>query len=165
MKIKLAISLIILFITNFSFGQLKIEDLQVDTTITGFHFVENRNNTKVFTPTGKSEMIFKNMPVFYITLFSDATYQTSKNKVENTLSVVDAYGNTASDVIKKDTIINGCQSYIISFTETDGGTGQKDLIFTGFIIKGNVAIIFECDDFDNGKYTDKLKKTFYSLKI
>ena len=52
MKIKLTILFVTLFVSHFSFGQIKLEDLNIDTTITGFHYAVDFQGTKVFTKNG-----------------------------------------------------------------------------------------------------------------
>jgi len=74
-------------------------------------------------------------------------------------------GYQIKDFVEKDTTLKGNNAYYISYTETDNKTNYKNLVFNAFVITGNTLILFTSGDLDNGKYSDKFKKTFYSIKL
>jgi hypothetical protein len=164
MKIKLTTLLSSVFISLFSFGQIGVEDLKVDTTITGFHFAADFQGTFVYTLNGKADLNTINPSAFAITIMSDATYQAALDQINNLLNMSIQNGYAHSDIIKKDTIINGNNAYYTSLTETQNGTDYKNLIFYAFYIKDKKALFFLSGDLNNGKYIEKFKKTFCSTK-
>src|SRR5947209_2971931 len=55
MKLKLTLLSLALLAFTFSFGQIKLEDLNVVTSITGFHFAADFQGTQVFTKNRSSD--------------------------------------------------------------------------------------------------------------
>ena len=68
MKIKLTAVLLTVLVSQLSFGQTKLEDLKVDTTITDFHFAADFQGTKVFTKNGSSDIQTINPTAFSFTI-------------------------------------------------------------------------------------------------
>jgi len=166
MNIKLLVFLVTLFTSQLSFGQIKIEDLKIDTNITGFHFAANFQGTIVYTPNGKADIGSQTKPsAFSISILPNATPLTARLQIEQFLSwsVKDGYQHT--DVVNKDTIVNGTKLYSVSLTETLKGTEYKNRVFHGFFIKDNSAVIFISGDLDNGKYIEGFEKTFYRITM
>ena len=59
---KYSIAILLLVISNISFGQLKLEDLQIDTTITGFHLA-----AEIYVREGEEVIlyVFRNEGIIY----------------------------------------------------------------------------------------------------
>jgi hypothetical protein len=74
-------------------------------------------------------------------------------------------GYKISDVIKKDTTLKGSPAYYISYIETDAKENYKNLVFNAFVIKDKTLILFTSGDLDKGKYFDKFRQTFYTIKL
>jgi len=165
MKLRSTAFLLTFFVSILSYGQLKIEDLKIDTTITSFQFAADWSGTMVYTPNGKSDLKTINPSAFSFTLYPNATYKAAIQEIDNLILMSTQNGYIHSDVIRRDTIINGYKALFISFTETQNGTNYKNFVFDAIIMKDNTAIIFVSGDLDNGKYIEKFKKTFYSIKL
>jgi hypothetical protein len=165
MKIKLRALLPILFVSGFSFGQSKVTDIKVDSSITGFHFAANFQGTLVYTIHGKSDLTTVNPTAFSISLLPNATYELALTQIDNYLSYSTRNGYTHSDILRKDTTVNGNKGFYTTLTETLKGTDYRNLVFHAFYIKDNTAVLFISGDLDNGKYIENFKKTFYSLKF
>ncbi len=163
MKIKLLI--LASLICHICFGQIKIEDIHIDTTITGFHFAADFQGTMVYTLNGKADLNTINPSAFSFTIYPDASYQAAVKQIDQLLEMSIQNGYKHSDIIKKDTTVNGNKVYCISLTETQKGTDYKNLIFHGFYMKGNTAILFISGDLSNGKYIEGFKKTFYAAQL
>jgi hypothetical protein len=165
MKIKLIVLLLTLFVSQFSFGQIKVEDLKVDTTITGFHFAANFQGTLIYTQNGKADLNTINPSAFSFTIMTNASYQAALEQIELLLNMSRQDGYTHSDIVKKDTTINGNKAYYISFIETRKDTDYKNLVFDAFYIKENTILLFISGDLNNGKYIENFKRTFYDTKL
>jgi hypothetical protein len=165
MKIKLTILLMTFFISHFSLGQIKFEDLKVDTTITGFHFAANFQGTYVYTVNGKSDLNTINPSAFSFSILPNTTMKVAIGEIENLFTMSKQNGYNIADIIGKDTVINGYKAFILSYTETEKKTDYKNLVFNAVIMKENTAIIFVSGDLDKGKYLDNFKKTFYTTKL
>ena len=152
-------------VSNYSFGQINLEDLKVDTTITGFHFAADFNGMKVFTKNGSSDMQTTNPTAFSFFIDSHMTAITAKEQFEMLLKMSELNGLNISDVLKKDTILKGNDAYYLSYTETDISRNYKNVVFNAFVIKDGTLILFTSGDLDKGKYFDKFRKTFYSIKL
>jgi hypothetical protein len=74
-------------------------------------------------------------------------------------------GYKIDDLAEKDTILNDYRAYYISYIETDDKANYKNSVFNAFVSKEGTLILFTGGDLDNGKYIDKFKKTFYSIKL
>lgn len=165
MKLKLTILLVAFFVTTFSFGQIKLEDLKIDTTITGFHFAADFQGTKVFTKNGSSDIQTINPTAFSFTIAPNMTAASAKEQLDMLRNMSKQNGYKISDLLTKDTTINGNNAYYISYVETDDKNNYKNIVFNSFVIKNKTLILFVSGDLDNGKYIDKFKKTFYSIKL
>lgn len=165
MKIKLTILLLTFLVSNFSFGQIKLEDLKVDTTITGFHFAADFQGTNVFTKNGSSDIQTINPTAFSFTLAPNMSATIAKEQLEMLLNMSVQNGYKISDVVKKDTTLKGNNAYYISYTETDNKNNYKNFIFNAFVIKDGTLILFTSGDLDKGNYFDKFRKTFYSIEL
>lgn len=165
MKIKLTIFLLGFFATSISFGQIKIEDLKVDTTITGFHFAADFQGTQVYTKNGSPDISTVNPTAFSFTIAPDMSSADAKFQLEQLLNMSKQNGYKITDIAKKDTTLNGNTAYYISYIETDDKDNYKNFIFNAFIIKDQTLILFTSVDLDNGQYIGKFKKTFYNIKL
>jgi hypothetical protein len=165
MKLKLTILSLTFLVSNFSFGQIKLKDLKVDTTITGFHFAADFQGTTVFTKNGPSDIQTINPTAFSFTIASNMTAARAKMQLEMLSNMSVQNGYTISDLVKKDTTLKGNDAYYISYTETDNKNNYKNLVFNAFVIKGGTTILFVSGDLDNGKYFDKFRNTFYGITL
>ena len=165
MKIKLAAFLFTFFITCFSFAQIKLKDLNVDTTITGFHFAADFQGTNIYTKNGPSDIQTINPTAFSFTLAPDMTAAAAKEQLDILLNMSVQTGYTISALLKQDTTLQGKSAYYISYTETDVKNNYKNIVFNAFVIKDKTVILFVSGDLDNGKYIEPFKKTFYSIKL
>ena len=161
---KFIILSLILFTSCFSFGQ-KIEDLNVDTTITGFHFAANFQGTQVFTKNGPSDLKTINPSAFSFSIASNMSSKIALDQLDQLMTMSKQNGYKVTDIVKKDTILNGNNAYYISYTETDEKENYKNLVYNAFVIKDKTLILFVSGDLSNGLYIDKFKKTFYSIKL
>jgi hypothetical protein len=164
-KIKATIILLSLVASNIAFGQLKFENLKVDTSITGFHFAADFQGTKVFTKNGASDLKTINPTAFSFTVAPGLTAIIAKEQLEMLLSLSKQNGYTITDLIKKDTVLNGNKAFYISYNEAEEKSNYRNSVFNAFVIKAETLILFTGGDLDNGKYIDKFKKTFYSIKL
>lgn len=165
MKTKPAIFALTIFSIHLAYGQIKVEGLKVDTTITGFHFAANFEGTYVYTPNGKSDLNIANPSALSFTVMPNATYQDAHRQIEYLLNMAKQDGFTNTDVFEKDTTIDGNQAYYTLFTQTLKGTDYRNIVFYAFYLKDNTALLFISGDLNNGKYIENIKKTFYSTKL
>ena len=165
MRIKLTAFLLTVFVSKLSFGQTKLEDLKIDTTITGFHFAADFQGTKVFTKNGSSDIQTVNPTAFSFTIAPNMTAEVAKEQLDMLLNMSKQNGYKIADLVKKDTVLNGNKAYYTSYIETDTKENYKNSVFNAFVIKGETLILFTGGDLDNGKYIDKFRKTFYSVKL
>ena len=163
MRITQITFLLILFSSYYSYGQITVENLKVDTSITGFHFAADFRGTYVYTANGKSDLNTLNPSAFSFSVMPNATYKDAKNEITQLLKMSTSNGYTHSDIIQKDTIVNGYKVYFTSLTET--GYDYKNLLFHAFYIKENTAVVFVSGDLENGKYREKFKETFYKTRL
>jgi len=165
MKIALTTFLFALIVSHFSFGQLKIEDLKIDTEITGFQLASETSGTSIYTPNGKSDLGTMNPSAFSFTIVPNTNYKSALKEVESLLLMSEQNGYIISDIVKKDTIVNGCRTHIISYTENQNGTDYHNQVFNATIIKDETAIIFLSGDLSKGKYIENFKKTLFAVEI
>ena len=158
MKIKLTILLLTFLVSNLSFGQIKLEDLKVDTTITGFHLAANFQGTYVYTPNGKSDISTINPSAFSFSMLLNTTMKIAIGEIGNLFTMSKQNGYDLTDIIRKDTTISGYKAFIISYTETEKATDYKNLVFNAVVMKENTAIVFTSGDLDKGKYLENFKK-------
>ncbi len=161
----MTILLFTFLVSNFAFGQIKLEDLNVDTTITGFHFAADFQGTKVFTKNGPSDIKTVNPTAYSFTIAQNFTASMAKEQLEMLLNMSVQNGYKITNLAKKDTTLNGYNAFYISYIETDYKTSYKNLVFNAFVIKDKTLILFTSGDLDNGLYYEKFKRTFYSIKI
>lgn len=142
----------------------KIENLKVDTTITGFHFAANYQGTYVYTLSGKIDDMPgpKRPSAFSFTMMPNATIEKVKQQVESYINMARAAGYTQMNLVSKDTLINGNTVYWLSYTETLNLTTYKNIQFHGFYIKNGTALLFISGDMDGGRYIELFKKTFFN---
>ncbi len=162
---KSTILLFAILVTNLSFGQMKLEDLDVDTTITGFRFAADFQGTKIFTINGTSDIQTVNPTAYSFTLVPNMTASMAKEQLEMLLNMSVQNGIKITDLEKKDTTLNGNTAFYISYTESDDRENYKNLVFNSFVIKDKTLILFTSGDLKNGIYREKFKSTFYSIKL
>jgi hypothetical protein len=167
MKIRLILTILLLIVltSEYSFGQIKLEDLQIDSTITGFHYAADFQGTIVFTKNGASDIQTINPTAFSFSFAQNMTAIEAKKQLEMLLIMSKQNGYEISNFIQKDTVLNNNIAYYISYTETDVKENYQNIVYNAFVIKDKTLILFVSGDLDRGKYLDKFKKTFYSIKI
>ena len=165
MKINLTILLFAFLVCNLSFGQIKLEDINVDTTITAFHFAADFQGTKVFTKNGPSDLQTVNPTAYSFTIAQNFTDSMAKEQLDMLMNMSLLSGYKITDLVKKDTTLNGYNAFYISYTETKDKTSYKNLVFNAFVIKDKTLILFTSGDLENGLYSEKFKRTFYSIKL
>lgn len=151
-------------LSQFAFAQIKLEDLKIDLSITGFQYATDFQGTKVFTKNGKSDISTVNPSAFSFTIATGLTKQAAKEQLEMLVEMSKLNGYTFTDLKRVDTLLNGNKAYYISYTETSQ-PNYKNIVFNAFVIKENTLILFTSGDLDKGIYTDKFKQTFYSVKL
>jgi hypothetical protein len=163
MKIKLQILLLSFLVSTFSFGQIKLEDLKIDTTITGFHYAADFQGTIVFTKNGSSDIHTTNPTAFSFTIAQNMSATMAKKQLGTLLNMSIQNGYKISDIVMKDTVLGGNIAFYASYTENYDG--NNNLVFNAFVIKNGTAILFTSGDLDYGKYIDKFRKTFYTINL
>jgi hypothetical protein len=162
MKIKLTALLLTFLVPHFSFAQIKLEDLKIDTTITGFHFAANFQGTYVYTLNGTSDLNTINPSAFSFSILPNTTMKAAIAEIENLFTMSKQNNYTLTDILRKDTTLNGYKAFILSYIETEKATDYKNLVFNAVIMKENSAVIFVSGDLDKGKYLENFKKTFFA---
>ena len=165
MTLKLTLLSLVTFLFTFSFGQIKLEDLKVDTTITGFHFAADFQGTEVFTKNGSSDIQTVNPTAFSFTIAPNMNALAAKDQLNMLLNMSKQNGYKITDLVQRDTTFKDNNAYYVSYVETDDKNNYKNFVFNAFVIKDNTLILFTSGDLDNGKYFDKFRKTFYSIKL
>ena len=92
MRAILRILFLSFFICNYSFGQIKISDLKIDTTITGFKFATHFQETKVFTKNGPPDIATINPTAFSFTIAPKVTAEIIKVQFEQFLELSNQNG-------------------------------------------------------------------------
>lgn len=154
-----------IFIASLAFGQIKLEDLRIDTSITGFHLAANFQGTNVFTKNGASDLNTINPSAFSFTLAADLNPKDAIDQLEQLMDMSKQNGFKISEIVRKDTILNGYKAYYISYTERDSSINYENLVFNAFVVKEGTLILFTSGDLDQRMYLDKFKRTFYSIKL
>jgi hypothetical protein len=165
MNLKLTLTLFATISFCFSFGQIRLEDLKVDTAITGFHFAVDFQGTMVFTKHGASDIKTINPTAFSFTISPNLNSATAKSQLSQLLDMSRQNGLKINDFTEKDTTIKGYKGYYISYTETYEKYHYKNFVFNSFVIKDQTIILFTSGDLDGGEYVDKFRQTFYTIKL
>jgi len=163
MTIRIAICLCLYALPFFSFGQIKLEDLHADTTITGFHIAMIANGQKTFTQNGPSDLNKENPSVFMLMAIPSRGYYNDVRVLTKMLEIGRQPGFEVSDMVKIDSMLNGNRTFIISYSEIKKETATRNQFFNAFFLKDSTAVIFMSGDFDSGKYVEQFKKTFYRM--
>ena len=157
---------ILLLTSSFAFGQIKSQDIKIDSKITGFKFAKDMDGMLVYLPNGQDDFERNENPSsFSIHTEPDMTYDRSVGYIDYQMDYAKRHGSTLTNIIKKDTRINGYKAYEVTFTENVTGLNSKRLNYYSFFLKGSTAVIFLSGDSDNGKYIQKFKDTFRRAKI
>jgi hypothetical protein len=165
MNVRNFIPLIGLFLSGQVCGQNNTRAIQVDTSITKFRFAANFQGTLVYTLNGPADIKTQNPTAFSITQAPNMSFQSAKDQLNMLFSMSKQNGYTISDLIKRDTIVNGMQAFIISYKEIIKEEGYTNLVFNGVLMNGSTATIFTSGDLSNGKYFDLFRRTFYAIKL
>src|SRR5689334_7860910 len=79
--------LMMIFLASSAFSQLKLQDLKVDTTITGFHYAADFQGIAVFTKNGASDLNTLNPSAFSFTIAPNSTYQFAVKQLDQLLNM------------------------------------------------------------------------------
>jgi hypothetical protein len=167
MRIYLKLVLIILICPVFTFGQLKVGDVKVDNTITGFKFAKDYDGLYVFLPNGEKDLK-SNMSVstFAFLVKQNIDYANSIAYLDFQMNNEKKNGFAISNIVRKDTVIGGLKAYEMSFNEKKNGKVQQMMnSYFAFIMKDNDVVFFLSGDNNKGKFIQKFKNTFYKLKF
>ena len=162
---RLKLLFLAMFTYSFSFAQIKYEDLKIDTTITGFHFAGDVHGSKFFTKNGPSDLSSLNPSVFSILIEQNISLDEGKEQLEIFLRESKESGFKISNLIRKDTTLNGNSAFYISYEENLDEEGYHSIYFNAIVVKDETIIFFASADVDRGKYYEKFKKTFFSISI
>jgi len=162
---RLKLLFLAMFTYCFSFAQIKYEDLKIDTTITGFRFAGDVHDSKFFTKNGPSDLTSNNTSVFSILIGQNMSFNEGKKHLENFLEESKESGYKISNLIRKDTTLNGNSAFYISYEENLDEEGYHSIYFNAIVVKDEIIIFFASADVDRGKYYEKFKKTFFSISI
>jgi len=144
-------------------GQTWKAGIIVDTTITGFHYAADFSGMAVYTQHGPSDINGSSQPTaFSVTLSQTMSFEEVKKEVLQLLQFSRQNGYTVSQLIEKDTVLDGHTAYYISYTETLEKENYQNMVFNA-VVKGDGAVlVFASGDLDKGKFIELFKKTFYS---
>lgn len=159
------LNLLLLIAPLYLFGQVTVESLKIDKTITGFQLAANFQGTQVYTQNGESDLNTVNPSAFSYSVLTPTTYEQAKVQIKQYMKMAADNGYTQADIKEADTIINGNKVYYISFVETLNGENYKNMAFHGFFLKGDTAVIFISGDLNGGRHIEAFKKTFFSTRF
>jgi hypothetical protein len=162
---RLTLILLAIFTYSFSFAQIKYEDLKIDTTITGFRFSGDIEGAKFFSKNGPPDLTSQNPSVFSILIGQNMSLNEGKQQLENFLGESIESGYEISNLIRKDTTLNGYSAFYISYEENLEEEGYHSIYFSAVVVKDETIIFFASGDINNGIYIEKFKKTFFSISI
>ena len=139
-------------------------NMVVDTSITGFHYATNFSGTLVYTQHGPSDINGHSQPsAFSITVSGEANFEQAKDQVLMLFKMSVQNGLKISDLLEKDTVLNGHKTYCISYTESSEKEKYQNLVFNALVSVDRDVLVFASGDLDGGKFIDLFKKTFYQL--
>lgn len=162
---RLKILFLAMFTYSFSFAQIKFEDLKIDTTITSFHFAADVYGAKIFTKNGPLDLSTLNPTAFSFFIEQNMSLNEGKKQLEVFLGQSKEIGIKISNLIRKDTTLNGHSAFYISYEENLEEENYHNIIFNAFVVIDKTIIFFMSGDLDKGIYSEKFKKTFYSISI
>ena len=165
MKTMFVVVVVLFLSCHAGFAQLTAKNIKFDAAIAGFKFAVDFQGTLVYTPNGNADLDTKDPTAFSYSIYQDATYNKAVEQIEEYMKMSTDRGYLQTDVVKKETVVNGNKAYYISYTETLPNSDYKNINFNGFFINGTTAVLFISGDTKGGMYIDKLKKTFFSTKI
>lgn len=166
MKIRLFITFLLITLAPItSFGQIKLEDLKIDTSLTGFHYAANFQGTIIYTKNGSPDINTINPSAFSFTIAPNISFEDAKEEIRHLLKMSLENNFTISELVEEDTTLDSKRFYSIGYTETTEKNKYKNFVFNAIVQKGNTIIIFASGDLDNGIYIEKFKKTFFSIKL
>lgn len=146
-----------------TYAQLTVQDLAIDTTITGFSFAADFQGTYVYTPNGKSDISGSNKPsAFSFTIIPDATESMAMKTIGQYLKMSIGGGYDQTNVIEGDTTINETIVKYLMVTEThDSDPTYENQTFHAYYFRDDTAIIFISGDLDKGIHIEGFKETLY----
>jgi hypothetical protein len=105
MKLNLTILLFAFLFSNFSFGQIRFEDLNADTTISGFHFAADFQGTKIFTKNGPSDLKTINPSAYSFTIAQNVSASMAKEQLDMLLDMSLQNGYKITNLVENDTTL------------------------------------------------------------
>ena len=152
MKLKVKLLFVTTFICSISFSQITLDDLKIDTSITGFYLTSDTLNTQIF---GKSSSSFS------VNILPNASYMDMRDEIEHVVILLKQDSFKITDVHEKDTTLNDHKAYYLFYTDMGKKDDTyKDFVFLAFVVKEHTLIFFQSHDLDNGAFIEKLKKPF-----
>lgn len=164
MKFKLAFFTCALLLNGFSFGQISFENLKIDTTITGFQLaVDIEGTTKIFSKNGPSDIEAVNPSNFSFTIAPYLSASLAQEQFDMLMKMFEEGGYKITDLTQQDATFNGHTSHYISYSLSDEKTSNKYFVFYAYVIVNDTALLFTCEDYEDGIYIEKFMKTFHSI--
>ena len=157
--------MVALFQALASFGQIRYEDIKIDTTITGFHFAADMMGVRVYTPHGEADLNAELGSAFSFKLLQNTTFESASDYINRLIEASKSNGFLVSGVVKKDTSIRGNKAMTVTYFETKKSENYENQVFYAIVMKGTTAFVFLSGDLNNGKYIESFKKTFYAIRI
>lgn len=160
-----ALTLVFILFTFSAFSQLKVQTVNFNRQITGFSQALELNGMLVYLPNGKADLEAPHPSCFSLRVKNGTSIGEAKSYLNFVKDAEIRNGETLTDVVARDTVINGLSAYIITMREQFRGKKTRAHNFYACICKGGDAVIYLSSDLDNEKYYSKLVKTFYSIKL
>lgn len=165
MNVKLLLLCSVFCLNNRLQAQLSYQSLHIDTVITGFKFAADFQGTMVYTKNGPADLKSINPSAFSFTLAPKMKADDAKAQLDMLLNMSRANQYKITEVMTRDTTINGHQAYLLSYIETKEGEAYVNFVFNAYVIKDDTAILFVSGDLDKGAHIEKFKKTFFSIQL
>jgi hypothetical protein len=148
------------------FSQEKKNAVKFDNSLWSIRYEYSSDSIDFYSASdNKNNSPKQNMPIFAIMTHPGSTRNSSINYIEFQKNRIYKRGNKILKVIEEDTSINGNKFYAMTINTIDTLTNQKETMLYGFLLKHDDAIIFLGSDMGRHEYFDKLKKTFYSMRL
>ena len=109
-------------------AQLQIDDIKIDTNISGFHFTADYDGALIYTPNGQADIgVVKNPSAFSVSILTNTDYESAKDKIEELIEMSSLHdGNTQDQIVRKDTMVQGFKAYTVSLRESGRGGGNHE---------------------------------------
>lgn len=169
MQIKKRSLLLVLLITCCfyeGFGQLSILNVNVNDSITGFKLIGLQpKNGKIYYPPNIDTANIAPAPIFFVRVIGLMDWEKTKSFIEFNNDYAKNAGDSIYDVVTIDTSINGTRIYEMTLKNLAKNSTTPILNYYAFMLQGDNAIVFLSADTMEGKYLDKFRKTFRTIKL